>query len=99
MCFAGGGQTSGGTPVNMGISSQSGTGQFGPAPTATPAPEPKYVVPSIEPEKPKPPEAATVTPSGVDVEALGYKGGTVPALDKLSAAQQKRKRDQTLVDN
>jgi hypothetical protein len=30
---------------------------------------------------------------------MGYKGGTVAALDKVSANQMKRKRDQSLVDN
>jgi hypothetical protein len=97
MCFAGGGQTSGGTPVNMGISSQSGTGQYGPTPTATPAPEPKYVVPSIEPDKPV---QLVAQPKVLDEDIRDPKTG-LPASESSGTTNYtaKKKRDQTLVDN
>jgi hypothetical protein len=111
MCFAGGGQQQNQNTMGIGGPiSGAGTGQYGPPPTATPAPPPvagaapaqaggpqpaqnagpQFVVKSIEPQKPDSP---------VDPEAMGYKGGTVAALDKVSANQMKRKRDQSLVDN
>jgi hypothetical protein len=102
MCFAGGGQQNQNTMGIGGPISGAGTGQYGPPPTATPAPPPvagaapaqaagpQFVVKSVEPQKPDSP---------VDPEAMGYKGGTVAALDKVSANQMKRKRDQSLVDN
>ena len=70
MCFGGGGQQQGGTPVDMGIGSQSGTG-------VAPSPAPPTPVPLPQARPSDAPQAATKGPQPASKpEPQTLKGGT-----------------------
>jgi hypothetical protein len=90
MCFAGGGQ-SGGSPVNMGIGSQSGAGgsvapAFNPTPTpppvAAPAPAVVPVNPQQEPVKTAAPGSSMLTPAAPSKLAGNIEAQTPEAVLK-----------------
>ena len=95
MCFGGAGQNSG-SPVNMGASSQSGTSSATPPPSGATGADAKFVIPSIEPDKPVKLEAQ---PKALDEDIRNPQTG-LPDSDSQGTTNYalKKKRDQSLVD-